>query len=203
MEKEFQLKIDSLDKDSALEAIKTVAKVAEANGVDWALCGGIAMQVYGSPRLTKDIDFIASQTLPLPISRRLSFGGDRYAVQTTKQIVVVDWIKRADGWRALYEQALKDATEINGVPIITPEWLVLLKWFANRFKDQEDSIYLLRQKGLVDRRKLKENYIKVRGREAWLDVFVGLSRWFDLADRFVRDGDENESYRTEDEYLDT
>jgi hypothetical protein len=203
MEEKYQLNIEMLDTESATEAIEIVGNLADANDVNWALCGGIAMQVYGSPRLTKDIDFIASQTLPLPISRRLSFGGERYEVQTTKKKVDVDWIKRLDGWRLLYEQALKDAVKINNVPIITPEWLVLLKWFANRFKDQEDAVFLLRQKSLVDRRKLKENYTKVRGREAWLDVFVGLSRWFDLADRFVRDGDENESYRTEDEYLDS
>lgn len=201
MEKKYQLNIDMLDTDSASEAIEIVGKLADANNINWALCGGIAMQVYGSPRLTKDIDFIASQTLPLPISRRLSFGGERYEIQTSKKKVEVDWIKRSDGWRLLYEEALKDAVKINNVPIITPEWLVLLKWFANRFKDQEDAIFLLRQKNLVDRKKLKANYVKVRGNEAWLDVFVGLSRWFDLADRFVRDGDENESYRTEDEYL--
>lgn len=203
MKKKYQLNIDMLDTDSASEAIEIVGSLADANNIDWALCGGIAMQVYGSPRLTKDIDFIASQTLPLPISRRLSFGGERYEVQTTKKKVDVDWIKRFDNWKDLYQAALKDAVKINGVPIITPEWLVILKYYAGRFKDQEDSVFLLRQKGLVKRRLLKENYVKVRGREEWGRFFGFLSRWFDLADRFVRDGDENESYRTEDEYLDS
>jgi hypothetical protein len=203
MEKKYQLDISMLDTDSATEVIEIIADLAEANNIDWALCGEVAMQVYGSPRLTKDIDFIASQTLPLPITRRLSFGGERYSIKTSRQVVEVDWIKRFDDWKDLYQTALQDATKINGVPIITPEWLVLFKWFANRYKDQEDAIFLLRQKGLVNRKLLKENYVKVRGHSEWTVLLVGLSRWLDHADRFVRDGDENESYRTEDEYLDS
>ena len=203
MEKKYQLNINMLDTDSATEVIEIVADLAEANGINWALCGGVAMQVYGSPRLTKDIDFVASQHLHLEVARRLSFGGHRYAIKTSKKVVDVDWIKRFDDWKDLYQAALQDSTKINNVPIITPEWIVLFKWFANRYKDQEDAIYLLRQKGLVNRRLLKENYVKVRGRSEWTAIFSGLSRWFDLADRFVRDGDENESYRTEEQYLDS
>ncbi len=197
------LNIDLLDTESATQAIRIVGDLANENGIAWAICGGIAMAIYGSDRNTKDVDLIASQTLPLEIIRQLSFGGHRYSVQTERRIVDVDWIKRFDKWKDLYQAALNDAVEINGFPIVSPEWLVLLKWFANRFKDQEDAVFLLRKKDLVDRRKLKENYVKVRGNSEWDVVLVGLSRWFDLADRFVRDGDENESYRTEDNYLDS
>jgi hypothetical protein len=198
---EKKLIFDLLDTESAMEAIEFVGNLADEQGIDWAICGGIAMAIYGSPRNTKDVDLIASQILPLEITRNLSFGGHRYSIKTKKRIVEVDWIKRFDRWRDLYQAALKDAVEIKGYRVVTPEWLILLKWFANRYKDQEDAVYLLRQKGLVNRRKVKENYAKVRGQSEWDAVFVGLSRWFDLADRFVRDGDENESYRTEDEYL--
>jgi hypothetical protein len=199
---ERKLIIDLLDTESAMQAIEIVGDLANANGIEWAICGGIAMNIYGSPRLTKDVDFVASQTLPLVFTRQLSFGGHRYIIQTGKKTVEVDWIKRFDAWKDLYQAALNDAVEINGIPIITPEWLVLLKWFANRFKDQEDAVYLLRS-DLVNRRTLKANYVKVRGEREWSSIFAGLSRWFDLADRFVRDGDENESYRTEDDYLDS
>ena len=200
---ERKLIIDMLDTDSANEALEIVGNCADANEIDWALCGGIALQVYGSPRLTKDIDFIASKNLPLQASRQLSFGGERYEIQTSKKIVAVDWIKRFDDWKDLYQAALQDAIVVNNVPIITPEWLVILKYCAGRFKDQEDAVFLLREKGLVNRRLLKEDFVKVRGRQEWGRFFGFLSRWFDLADKFVRDGDENESYRTEDEYLDS
>ncbi|CAN5124320.1 hypothetical protein BH20ACI1_BH20ACI1_27450 [soil metagenome] len=88
------LNIDLLDTESATQAIRIVGDLADENGIDWAICGGIAMAIYGSDRNTKDVDFIASQTLPLKITRQLSFGGHRYSVQTAKRIVEVDWIKR-------------------------------------------------------------------------------------------------------------
>jgi hypothetical protein len=202
MNKKYRLNIETLDSQSATEAVEILAEIAEKQGIDWAICGGVAMQIYGSDRLTKDIDFVASALLPVAPVRQLSFGGHRYRVETSRQIVVADWIVRRDAWKDLYKAALQDAVEINDVPIVSPEWLVLLKYFAGRPKDQDDAVFLLRS-GLVDRRKLKATYIKVRGRERWFDLLVGLSRWFDIADRFVRDGDENESYRTEDDYLDS
>jgi hypothetical protein len=200
-----RLNVEMLDSDSASQAIEIVGRLADANGISWAVCGGLAMIVYGSPRLTKDVDIIASRRLPLPpdiVATPLKQGGEHFQVKTDKQSVKTDWIVRNDAFKQFYQAALEEAACIDGLPVITPEYLVLLKYIAGRFKDQEDAVYLLRQKGLVKRRQLKEIVNRVRGRDAWLDFYVGLSRWFDIADRFLRDGDENESYRTEDEYLD-
>ena len=200
-----RLNVEMLDSDSANQALEIVGQLAESNGIKWALCGGIAMIVYGSPRLTKDVDIIASQRLPLPpdaVVGPLKQGGEHFLVKTEKQSVRTDWIVRNDSFKQFYQAALQDAADIDGLPVITPEYLVLLKYIAGRFKDQEDAVYLLREKGLVNRRKIKEIVVKVSGRDSWIGFQVGLSRWFDIADRFVRDGDENESYRTEEDYLD-
>ena len=91
--------------------------------------------------------------------------------------------------------ALHDATEINGWPIITPEWLVILKAIAGRFKDQEDGVWLLRQKGLVSRKLIKSHIVALKGTDGWALFSAAMFRWFDLADGKIRDGDENESYR--------
>ncbi len=56
----------------------------------------------------------------------------------------VDWIVRNDRARKFYEQALKESNELFGVPIVTPEWLVILKYIAGRFKDQQDAVFLLK-----------------------------------------------------------
>ena len=74
---------------------------------------------------------------------------------------------------------------IDGIPILTPEWLVILKFIAGRFKDQEDAVYLLREKGLVNRDKIRELITKVFGANAWLLAKAGYRRWFDLADGTV------------------
>ena len=160
------INLDLLDEESATEAIKTVAEIAKENGVDWALVGGLAMALYGSDRTTKDIDIIADKLLPLENQGLLRQGGERYLIKTTKKAVAVDWIIRKDEFKKLFQVALNEAVKINDVPILTPEWLVILKFIAGRFKDQEDAIYLLSRKKLVNRRLVKEHIVRTIGAAA-------------------------------------
>src|SRR4051794_36790120 len=137
------INLDLLDEESATEAIQTVAAIAKENGVDWALVGGLAMALYGSDRTTKDIEIIANRLLPLENAGQLRQGGERYIIKTNKKPVAVDWITRKDEFKQLFNEALSEAVEIGGVPILTPEWLVILKFIAGRFKDHEDAVFLL------------------------------------------------------------
>ena len=53
------LNIDLLDTESATQAIRIVGDLADENGIAWAICGGIAMAIYGSNYSnTKDVDLI-------------------------------------------------------------------------------------------------------------------------------------------------
>jgi len=176
------LNFNLLDDKSAMETIETVAKLAEENDIDWALAGGLAVILYGSDRLTKDVDFIASKKLPLESKGSLVQGGERYSVKTSNKEVTVDWITRDDEARKFYERALKDAVMIRETPVLSPEWLVILKYIAGRFKDQEDGVFLLKQKDLVDRNKVKQMIIEIGGNETWAAFRAGLERWYELAD---------------------
>jgi hypothetical protein len=172
-----------IDTETGLKALRQVARTADTKGIDWALIGGMAMHLYGSPRLTNDVDVIASATLPLKSEKRLSFGGERYLAKTGKREVPIDWIVRNDAARKFYEAALKDSYQLTpALPIITPEWLVILKYIAGRFRDQEDAVFLLKQKNLVNRREIRRLIIATAGREHWALVAAGLRRWYDLAD---------------------
>ena len=86
-----------------------------------------------------------------------------------------------------------EAVKINDVPVLTPEWLVILKFIAGRFKDQEDAVFLLSRKGLVDRRIIKEKIIKHVGRNAWELAKHGYQRWYDMADGRAREDERNEA----------
>lgn len=185
-----------IDEKTGLQAVEILSAMAKDSGIEWALIGGFAMYLYGSPRFTKDVDAIASRSLSLPAVGRLKQGGQRYEIRVGKQTVSVDWITRDDYAVKFFQAALAEAIELDGIPVITPEWLVILKHIAGRFKDQEDAVFLLRQKDMVNRKKLKENIIRVGGRESWVGFSSGLFRWFDLADGKTTEGDENESYRT-------
>jgi hypothetical protein len=177
-----KLNFDLLDDESAMETIETVGKLADDNDIDWALAGGLAVILYGSDRLTKDVHIIASKRLPLKSSGNLVQGGERYRVKSAKKIVAVDWITRSDEAKKFYQQALRDAVVINGTPIPTPEWLVILKYISGRFKDQEGCVFLLSKKGLVDRRKIKKLVIGIGSVETWAAFKSGLQRWYYLAD---------------------
>ena len=193
------INLDLLDDESAAEAIKTVAEIAEANGVNWALVGGLAMAVYGSDRNTKDIDIIANKLLPLENKGLLRQGGERYLIKTNRKEVAVDWIIRNDEFKKLFQIALDEAVKISDVPILSPEWLVVLKFIAGRFKDQEDAVYLLSRKDLVNRNLIKSHIVRVVGATAWGLAKHGYQRWYDLADGKSREDERNEK----DGYIDS
>ena len=57
----------------------------------------------------------------------------------------------------------------NGLKIITAEWMVILKYIAGRFKDQQDAVFLLKQKGLVSRKLIRKKIDQTLGRGGWAD----------------------------------
>ena len=185
-----------IDTETGLAALRQVAGLAEDGNIEYALIGGVAMHLYGSPRLTKDVDVIASALLPLASERRLGFGGVRYQIQLGQRVVPIDWIVRDDTARKFYEVALKESYKLpSGLSIATPEWLVILKYIAGRFKDQQDAVYLLKQKDLVDRRVIRRKIVATAGAEFWALVAAGLQRWYDLADGRITT--EKEDYEAE------
>jgi hypothetical protein len=146
---------EAIDPQAALQVAKQVIAEAEAAGQRAALAGGMAMQLYGFTRATKDVDVVASDYLSLKAHEPLEFGGRIYKVRVGEKEIEVDWIVRSDDKRLVYEAALAGAemTE-HGFPIITPEWMVILKYLAGRGKDHIDLMWLLQQPGLVSREKV-------------------------------------------------
>ena len=169
--------------DAGVSALKKLASLAKKKNIDFALIGGIAMHFYNGLRLTKDVDVIASEVLPVEAERQLGFGGERYLVPVGKLKVPLDWIVRRDEAKIFYEKALQESYILpNGLKIITAEWMVILKYIAGRFKDQQDAVFLLKQKGLVSRKLIRKKIDQTLGRGGWAAFANGLKRWYDLAD---------------------
>ena len=173
----------TISTDVGVEAAQQVGKLANQEEINWALAGGLAMYLYGSPRLTKDVDVIASQHLSLVAEHQLTFGGSSYTIQIGKYMVQVDWIVRNDGYEKYYRAALKDAIELpNGLRVVIPEWLVILKLNAGRQKDFDDIVFLLTQENLVDRPKVKQKVIELTNEDVWLAMLPNFRRLCDIAD---------------------
>jgi hypothetical protein len=169
--------------DTGVEAAQQMGQLATQEEIAWAIVGGLAMYLYGSSRLTKDVDIIASQNLSLTPRHLLSFGGSNYTLQIGRYSVPVDWIVRNDGYQKFYRAALKDVVVLpNGLRLVTPEWLVILKFNAGRQKDLDDIVYLLKQEKLVDRPTVKSKVVETVGEDGWFIMLSGFRRLCDLAD---------------------
>ncbi|MGE0130220.1 MAG: hypothetical protein AB7U82_19210 [Blastocatellales bacterium] len=169
--------------DTGVEAAQKVGQLAAQEEIEWALAGGLAMHLYGSPRLTKDVDIIASRELSLTPQHRLNFGGSSYSLQVGKYTVQIDWIVRNDGYQKYYRAALNDAIELsNGLRLVKPEWLAILKINAGRQKDLDDIVFLLKQPKMVDRPTIKQKVVETAGEDAWLAMAPNFRRLCDLAD---------------------
>ena len=173
----------TISTDTGVEAAQQIGLLATNEEIEWALTGGLALHLYGSPRNTKDVDIIASKQLSLTPQHRLSFGGSSYTLQVGRYVVQIDWIVRSDGYHELYRKALQEAISLpNGLRIVRPEWLVILKFNAGRQKDLDDIVFLLKQKKLVDRSLIKHKIVETGGEWAWLTMMSGFRRLCDLAD---------------------
>lgn len=173
---------ETLPTETGIKAGLTLAEIANAENIDWAFAGGIAMHLYGYIRATVDVDIVASQILDLESDKNLSFGGKSYQVKIGRRKVTVDWIVRDDDLKEFYRQALENQIELeNGIKIISPEWLVILKHLSARPKDQLDLIWLLQESDLVDRDRVKENIRSVLGEYAQF-LINDLQSEFDYAD---------------------
>lgn len=174
--------IETVSTEMGIEAGLILAEVAAKSGIAWAFAGGIAMHIYGYVRATTGVDVIAAELLDHNSDRNLSFGGESYRVAVGERLITVDWIVRADENKKFYEMALADALEIeNGIRIVSPEWLVILKHLSGRPKDQLDLIWLLQESDLVNREQVEENIQRVLGEYA-IYLIKDLQSEFDYAD---------------------
>ena len=167
-----------LDASDITRAIREVRQLSR----DVMLAGGAAMQIYGSDRLTKDVDFVTTGPIPgLPEEGRLSFGGYRSHTATG---VPVDVIIRSDDYAGLYEEALATATRDPDldVPVVAPEYLAAMKMAAGRVKDEEDlrSLILSGNLDLAKAETVIRNWLGRYGLSSFR-AFVDEARW--LAER--------------------
>jgi len=168
-------------RDEVEEAIAVALSVARDQDLSVALVGGIAMQFYGSDRLTKDVAFVACD-IPLmdkrlKFDRKLSFGGRAFR---TSSGIPVDFIARDDGYEELYDEALSKAVVIDGFPVVTPPYLAAMKLSAMREKDRLDLSFLLSKMTAMDisrTRKVVERLLGGQFAVDELDLAVSEAKW--------------------------
>lgn len=173
----------SITTEEGLVIARAATEAAENLGIACALAGGLAMHLYGFTRATTDVDMIADQLLGWEEKETLSFGGKTYAASAGAREIMLDWIVRDDFFQDFYTAALRDAVQTDeSLKIISPEWMVILKYVSGRGKDQIDLMWLLQQTGLIDRDDVRRLLIEVMGEKAAALPLRELERFFLQAD---------------------
>jgi hypothetical protein len=155
--------------EDGLAAAKIVSLAAAEAKSKVAICGGLALHIFGFTRSTKDVDLLGEKPLSFKELKKLNFGGIAYEVLVDGTAIEVDLIIRSDEIQELYQQAL-DTAKVNktiGLRVVSPEFMVILKYLAGRGKDQIDLMWLLREDSLVDRTKVKAIISKQMGKHSY------------------------------------
>jgi hypothetical protein len=132
-----------LDASQIEETLVEVAALSRSAGVDVALVGGVALQLYGSDRFTKDVDFVGNGEFGgLRDVGRISLGGWK---GFTSKGVRVDVLVRGE-FEGLYENVLaRSVYEPDlGIKVARVEHIMAMKLVAGRGKDEEDIRVMLR-----------------------------------------------------------
>jgi hypothetical protein len=172
-------------------AVAEVVTAGAAVGVSPVLVGGLAMQIYGSRRLTTDVDVAALRGIPMgePI-KKLGIGGVRVLASNG---VPIDVIVRGDRFAPLFEEAIAHAVRLNDPPstlVVLPEYLVAMKMIALRSKDADDLGYLLAATGVVDLDAARDIVLRHLGPYAVLKLDRALRDALLAADAERDDGEE-------------
>lgn len=140
-----------------MKSVDDVARILSGAGAPYALIGGHAVNVLLEPRFTADIDITIDadpaglqrvQVALLAVGFRLARAHGGAAPSGPDFIQYVDdegtILELQTAKTALQRSAIARANTHAGVPVATPEDLIVFKAVANRPKDQIDLLGLVR-----------------------------------------------------------
>ena len=144
-----------------LEELKAVIARLDQEGIDYALCGGLAMAVYDLPRATLDIDLLihmdslfrakrAVESLGFTLSGApMEFHGGKVQIYrlckidpTDGEELVLDFLLVTPATVSAWEGRREVEWEGRRLKVVSPQGLILLKSFRRSGKDQDDIEHL-------------------------------------------------------------
>lgn len=139
------------------EQLRQLVDAFERNGVDYALCGGLAMAVYGLPRSTIDIDVLlrpeqvlaakkaaAALGYVLPASP-MTFSGGKVKIERVskidpeaKDVLTLDMLLVTPACADVWESKMLAEWEHGKIWVVSREGLVKLKSMRSSGQDLDD-----------------------------------------------------------------
>ncbi len=106
-------RVGMVSREQTIDALTEIDEATKRQGIQVARCGGVAMQVYSSDRLTADIDVLVTRP-PFAFHQGPPLGFGDYSATTSKG-TKVDYIARNDEMADLYRSAFDAAQRVPGV----------------------------------------------------------------------------------------
>ncbi len=144
-----------------LEELRKLTQKLDQAGIDYALCGGLAIAIYARPRATLDIDILVppdyfsetkkvAQELGYTMSSAMmEFSNSAVRLQRLSKVdkvsgeyFILDLLIVTPEIKKVWDN--RKAIEWEGYPlkVVSPQGLILLKSLRNSGQDKEDIEYL-------------------------------------------------------------
>lgn len=147
----------------------TVVRALDGAGVEYALCGALALAVHGVPRATKDIDLIArredeqrvravaKQTGFTFEALPMEFSGSGIEVQRFTKLVagrplILDVLWLSPKLQAVWDDRVRVPWEDGTLSVVSRDGLITLKLTAGRAQDLVDIQSLSAAEGNRDKK---------------------------------------------------
>ncbi len=144
-----------------LEELKNLTAKLDSEGIEYALCGGLAMAIYAMPRATLDIDIMielgtlfrtkrAVEDLGFILSGApMDFHDGKVQIYRLCKIdavsteeLVLDLLIVTAETHQVWESRLRVEWEGGSLSVVSPEGLITLKSFRSSGQDRDDIEYL-------------------------------------------------------------
>jgi hypothetical protein len=144
-----------------LDELKTLISKLNGAGIEYALCGGLAMAIYALPRATLDIDLLIEAS-SLDATKRavhdlgfmvkaapMEFHGGRMHIHRISKIepgtgetLILDLLIVTPTIKNAWDSRKEVEWEHGKISVVSPEGLILLKSFRKSGQDQDDIRFL-------------------------------------------------------------
>jgi hypothetical protein len=134
------------------DELRDLITALDGEGIEYALCGGIAMAIHGRPRATVDIDLLIlaeslSDTLRIAGDRGLDMHFPRDVIEirrvskidrARKPVLTLDMILVTEPIRGVWDTRVNAKLEEDNLSVVSKEGLITLKKMSGRPQDLAD-----------------------------------------------------------------
>jgi hypothetical protein len=121
------------------DELRKLISALDRDKIEYALCGGIAMAIYGRPRATVDIDIlITPESLPQMLRIAEKLRRVSKIDRATRFVLTLDMILVTDAIRDVWETRVRANLEGGKLSVVSKEGLIALKKISGRPQDIAD-----------------------------------------------------------------